>query len=30
MRAQEFIAESTTVERDGITLDYHFSANGII
>jgi GNAT superfamily N-acetyltransferase len=25
MRAQEFIVESTTVERDGITLDYQFS-----
>jgi GNAT superfamily N-acetyltransferase len=25
MRAQEFIAESTRVERDGITLDYQFS-----
>ena len=25
MRAQEFITESTTVERDGITLDYKFS-----
>jgi ubiquinol-cytochrome c reductase iron-sulfur subunit len=27
MRAQEFIVESTTVERDGITLDYEFSSN---
>ena len=27
MRAKEFIVESTTVERDGITLDYQFSAN---
>jgi len=27
MRAQEFIIESTTVERDGITLEYQFSAN---
>ena len=27
MRAQEIIVESTTVERDGITLDYQFSAN---
>jgi GNAT superfamily N-acetyltransferase len=25
MRAQEFIVESVTVERDGITLDYEFS-----
>jgi predicted GNAT family acetyltransferase len=27
MRAQEFIVESTRVERDGITLDYEFSSN---
>jgi GNAT superfamily N-acetyltransferase len=27
MRAQEFIVESTTVERDGITLDYQFSTD---
>jgi hypothetical protein len=27
MRAQEFIVESTTVERDGITLKYQFGAN---
>ena len=27
MRAQEFIIESTTVERDGITLKYQFGAN---
>jgi GNAT superfamily N-acetyltransferase len=27
MRAQEFIAESTQVERDGITLDYQFSSD---
>jgi len=27
MRAQEFIVESTRVERDGITLDYQFSAD---
>jgi GNAT superfamily N-acetyltransferase len=27
MRAQEFVVESAQVERDGITLDYQFSAN---
>jgi GNAT superfamily N-acetyltransferase len=27
MRAQEFIAESTQVERNGITLDYQFSSD---
>jgi GNAT superfamily N-acetyltransferase len=27
MRAQEFMIESTTVERGGITLDYEFSSN---
>ena len=27
MRAQEFIVESTRVERDGLTLDYEFSSN---